>query len=442
MELAVREGAIDARLQALVDWEQVPRGAMRVDLAPQADLLARLGQPHRQFRSVHVTGTKGKGSVCALIEAGLLNAGLRTGRYASPHVESVTERICHFGTPVSLAAFEQAAQQALGARDAAIADGTEGRRATWFDVVTAAAFWSFAEACLEWVVVEVGMGGLIDSTNVIEPELAIITNVALEHLETLGPTLADIAAHKAGIAKPGRPMLSGVPTNSVAGRVIDRRVRAVGATLIARAPAEREGLLLRNLGMARAALDALGQRGHRQADGQRALCGEHLPTAIWSALRLPGRLEMRLANASDRPGSMAVVLDGAHVGFALSGVLDELSGLSERLGPPTVVLALFADKDVGEFAARLAGRVRNVLCTALTGTRPNHTPESLAARLRAAEISAQPAGNPREALTRALAGEGSRRWILVTGSLSLVGAIRGMTRDPEVSHPLRQVPRA
>lgn len=415
---------VAARLQALVDWERGPRGAMRVDLAPQRDLLARLGEPQRRFRSVHVAGTKGKGSVCALIEAGLANAGWRTGRYASPHVDHVTERICHAGRPVAARDFERWAAQALDARDAACRDGTPGARASWFDVITAAAFTSFAEARLDWAVVEVGMGGLLDSTNVIEPELALVTNIGFEHVEVLGPTLADIAGQKAGIVKPGRPVLTPLGDDSESGRVIAQRAAALGAPLIVCAELQRLGLQARNLGLARHALDALGRLGHRAPATRRPLDGRMLTDALAQQTRLPGRLE-RLAFAGSAGEPLPLVLDGAHVGFALAGVLQECAALTERHGPPVVVLALGPDKDVPAIVAALSQRVHHVVCTRLGEGRPCRPARELAQRLGDRGVGAVACDDPFDALDRALdAARAASRWLLVTGSLHLVGTLR------------------
>lgn len=112
------------RMQALVDWERADRARMRVDVGPELDLIQRLGSPHLRLRTVHVTGTKDKGSVCALIEAAMLNAGLQVGRYASPHLEHVSERISLLGRPIGDSALERALAHALAARDDAVAAGT------------------------------------------------------------------------------------------------------------------------------------------------------------------------------------------------------------------------------------------------------------------------------------------------------------------------------
>ena len=151
-----------ARLDTLTDWERRPRGAMRVGLEPMLDLAERLGNPQRAFRVVHVAGTKGKGSVSALIEAALGRAGLAVGRYASPHVERVTERVSVQGRDIDEASLARALNQALDAYEAAREAKTPAADATWFDLLTAAAFLIFREAGVEWAVVEVGLGGRLE----------------------------------------------------------------------------------------------------------------------------------------------------------------------------------------------------------------------------------------------------------------------------------------
>ena len=198
------------RLEGRVDWEKRRRGAMRVDLAPARDLCARLGDPQRACRVVHVAGTKGKGSVAAAVAAGLRAAGERVGLYTSPHVEVLHERVRIEGAPIEDAPLALALTRALDARDAAEAEDTPGRDATWFDLVTVAAFDAFRAAGCSFAVIEVGLGGRLDSTNVVEPEVTVITNIDLEHTQILGQTRAAIAAEKAGIVKPGVPLVHGV----------------------------------------------------------------------------------------------------------------------------------------------------------------------------------------------------------------------------------------
>jgi len=416
-------GTVWDRLAALVDWEAGPRAAMRVGLEPERDLLARLGDPHRRWRCVHVTGTKGKGSVCALVEAGLLHAGLRAGRYGSPHLEHLGERVSHGGRPLGDAALGRALERALAARDEAVREGTAARHATWFDVVTAAAFWSFAEARLDWVAVEVGLGGRDDSTNVVTPELSVITNVGLEHTEVLGSTVEAIARHKAGIVKPGRPVVTSLPADGAAGRVVAERARAVGSAVVSVDLAGTSGITAANVALARAALEGLGRRGGASARRKAALGAADLPDEVASACALPGRLELRSLTAAEQGAARQVVLDGAHVGFAITGVLDELQARWPR-GRPVVVVALAADKNADDFIARLAGRASFVVCTELADGRRSWPCAALGALCAAHGVPHGHAPDAEQALEQALAVAQRGDWVLVTGSLHLIGPLR------------------
>jgi dihydrofolate synthase/folylpolyglutamate synthase len=169
-------------------------------------LLARLGNPERQYKTIHVTGTNGKGSVTAMIAAGLTAGGIKTGRYTSPHLEEYTERIAIDGRDISQADFAAATAVVAEAVEAVVAEGTE--RPTEFEMLTAAAFWYFAQQQVEYAVIEVGLGGLLDSTNVIVPQVSVITNVAMDHMKYCGNTIEEIAAVKAGIIKEGVPVVT------------------------------------------------------------------------------------------------------------------------------------------------------------------------------------------------------------------------------------------
>lgn len=418
------------RLQSLIDWESGTRAHMRVDLAPELDLMARLGNPHRRFRSVHVTGTKGKGSVCALIEAGLLNAGLRAGRYGSPHLEHVSERVSHLGRPIADPLFAAALDRALDARDAACRAGSPARDASWFDVVTAAAFWSFADAGLEWAVIEVGLGGLLDSTNVVLPELAIITNVGLEHTEVLGHTVEAIAAQKAGIIKWRRSVLTPIAPSTPAGRVIAETARAHEADLRWLSRDSASGLRADNLALARAALVRLGEAGTVGASSGRPL-GEHdLPPSVAGHASLPGRLEVldmpvhERSPARGEARTTRVVLDGAHVGFALTAAVDELRRAPAHALAPVVLLALAADKDAADFVGRLQSIASCVICTRLHGDRPSWDPDELARHCVQNGIACETFDAPLDGLARCFERVADPAWILVTGSLHLAGLVR------------------
>lgn len=169
-------------------------------------LLDHLDHPEKAYRVIHVTGTNGKGSVCAMITSVLENATLKVGRYVSPHLIEYTERIYCNGHDISREDFARAADTVRKAAEAVQAEGTEAP--TEFELLTAMAFWYFREQKVDYAVVEVGLGGLLDSTNVVEPVVSVITNVAMDHMAYLGDTLEKIAHQKAGIIKEGVPVVT------------------------------------------------------------------------------------------------------------------------------------------------------------------------------------------------------------------------------------------
>ena len=211
------------RLDDLHNWEGVPRKRMRQDLAPVSDLLEALDNPQGRFRSVHVAGTKGKGSVAGMGAGGLRSAGGRVGVYASPHVERINERLCINGIQADDGDLAEWLGRALDALEDCRVRGNDAVGATWFDTLTAAAFLGFAESGCEWVVAECGLGGRLDSTNVLLPELCILTGVELEHTEILGDTRAAIATEKAGILKAGVPLVTSLLERDEAGAPVARR---------------------------------------------------------------------------------------------------------------------------------------------------------------------------------------------------------------------------
>ena len=407
-----------ARLDALVNWEQRDRAAaMRASLEPITGLLARLGNPHERFRAVHVTGTKGKGTTSALVEAGLRRTGIATGLYLSPHVERVNERIRLRGAEIGDETFAVALEAVLDAR------GTAGE-STWFDVLTATAFLAFAEAKVEWAVVEVGLGGRLDSTNVVRGEVCVITNIDLEHTNVLGPTRRDVAREKAGILKPGCTLVCGVrggegPPEDDPATVIERAAAALDVRILRpEVPEPGASALDRNTALARLVLDELGRRGVRGASAA-LLDGPTVASA-----RLPGRAERR------RVGRTPVVLDAAHVASSVSLLLGELSREREFSSAPVVILALGRDKDAAAILKALAGRADRVVCTAVASG-PLRDAETLAQAARTQGLVAETAADPERALARALDLTGEDGWVLVLGSFYLAGALRRMTSPPE-----------
>ena len=412
------------RLDLLVDWERrdrAPGGArvMRVDLRPAADLTARVGNPEGTYRTVHVAGTKGKGSTAALVAEGLRRSGCAVGIYASPHVERIEERVRIDGQSIAGEDLAAALEVALAARAAAVEQGSAGAEATWFDVLTVAAFLAFRTAGVEWAVIECGLGGRLDSTNVLAPALCLVTNISLEHTAILGTTREAIAAEKAGIVKPGVPVVSGVgPAGDPAAEVLAARARAAGAPFHRVAAAESGPLASRNAALAGAALDLLGVRFPELARGGRAAGAWLLDDAAREAARLPGRGEHLVHDG------VAVVLDGAHVASSLEAVLEELAQDPRCRGRGTAVFALGGDKDAPGLLKVLTARVDSVFCTT-AGTGPYRPPEELAAAAHGLGVVAQAVADPWEAFQLALATARGGGWVLVTGSLHLVGALRG-----------------
>ena len=187
-------------------------------------LLAALGNPERAWRSIHIGGTNGKGSVAAMVERGLRAAGLRTGRYTSPHLDRIEERVALDGTPVDRATFESVTAHVLSVVDAgARQPATLTVSPTFFEVSTAVAFEIFRRHAVDVAIVEVGLGGRYDATNVLTPAIAAITSIALDHERHLGSTLSEIAFEKAGIAKAGVPLVIGRLPHEAAARIADSR---------------------------------------------------------------------------------------------------------------------------------------------------------------------------------------------------------------------------
>ncbi len=419
---------VQARLEALIDWETRSRGpvggatvggtqggGMRVTVEPAADLLARLGDPERAFRVVHIAGTKGKGSVAALVAGALEAEGIRTGVFASPHVERLNERVRIGGAEIGDEELATALEQALDAQDAARVEGTPASAASWFDVLTAAAMLAFQRACVEWAVVECGLGGRLDSTNALTGEVCVITNIDLEHTDVLGETLAEIAAEKAGILDRGTSLVTAVPSQSEAGRVIDARAEALGVCV--HRP-EIAGLDIRgeNRALAASVLAALGSLGVEGAAG-RALDGA-FSSAVLKSSQLPGRLEVRELEG------VRVILDGAHVASSLERVLGDLEGAELLSGSPVIcIFGTGADKQLEALLKVLVGRVDRLVCTSV-GTRPVRSPREIQEVASGLLLAVETAVGPRVALQRALELAKPDGIILVTGSLHLIGAVR------------------
>jgi len=411
------------RLDALTDWERRPRNKMRVGLEPMRDLAARLGDPQKSFRSIHVAGTKGKGSVSALIEVALAHAGLRVGRYASPHVERITERVSVQGHDVDEPTLARALDLALNAYEAARNAVTPAANATWFDLLTAAAFIIFAETQREWAVIEVGLGGRLDSTNIVNGEIAVVTNIALEHTEILGDTRAAIAGEKVGILKPGAVLITSLSADDEAGRVLQTRVDELGARVKRTRVDPSAAIEQINLALAAAVLGELRRKGISGRSGE-PVGAALLDADTRAAARLPGRMER--FDLEVGPRRLPVVMDGAHVPFNIGAVLRDLALAPDLSGSCVAIVALAADKDAKGFVAELAGRAATVLFTDLPGSSRGRPPVELQALAESLGLTSEVEPDAKRALKRGLElAARANAWLLVTGSLYLVGALRG-----------------
>jgi dihydrofolate synthase/folylpolyglutamate synthase len=432
----MRHGRLEqalARLDALVDWERRDRDAsMRCGIDPVADVLERLGNPHARFRAVHVAGTKGKGSTSSLVAAGLAKAGLRAGLYTSPHVDRIHDRIRIDGRDVEDETLASALERTLAVRERALSEGTSGSKATWFDLITATGFLVFAEAEIEWAVVECGLGGRLDSTNVVRGEVCVVTNIELEHTAVLGATRTAIAREKGGILKRGSTLVTGVladsslPPGEDPARVLDDLARELRCPVL-RPAALAPTMLGRNLDLARLVLDELGAREVHDRGGW-PVGGRLLDPPTIRDAHLPGRLEKH------RHGRVPVVIDGAHVPSSVRMVLEELSADPDLAGAPIVVLALGRDKNALEIFKVLSARADRVICTTVPSG-PLSAAETLAAQAEHVGLGAETAADPRAAYARALELAEDGRWVLVIGSFYLAGAVRKEIHAAPSQHP-------
>ena len=405
-------------------------GGIRWGLERTEEMLAGAGDPHRRFRSLHVGGTNGKGSVSALCESALRAAhpGRRVGMYTSPHLVSFAERIRIDGAPVDGALLAASVER--------LRPAVESSGATFFEAATAVAFLCFAEAGVDVAVVEVGLGGRLDSTNVIRPLAAAVTNVARDHTEFLGDTPGEIAWEKAGIWKPGVPAITG-ETDPVALGVLADRARSVGAPFSALDFVARvEDVRLSAAGTAfRLRSDAWGEREVRVP-----LVGEHQARNAALAAELlallPGELRPeweaveRGFAAARWPGRFQVeeirgatwVLDVAHNPAGVAALAATLDAV-ELPRPRVLVAGILSDKEWSEMLPPLLehadAAILTVAPTAPEGRRWD--PEAVAAALPSdLRIPVRVIPELEAALSRAttLAPYGT---IVVTGSVHTVG---------------------
>lgn len=384
------------------------------------EMLGRLGAPHQRLGPViHVAGTNGKGSAVAYLRAFFAAAGLRAHSFTSPHLISVRECVRLAGRQIADAALADRFARVEAASDAAC-------RPTPFEALTLAALLAFAETPADVVLIEAGMGGREDCTNVFDaPAVSVITAISYDHLEFLGPTLADIAAHKAGILKPGRPAVLGSQPYASAWDVVRRAAADLGAPISTAgvdwlAYADGEGMAyVSPCGLRSLPRPALAG-GHQIANAGAAIAAmeaafpdlarNDILAAGLTAVRWPGRLQ----ELAPREG-MRVWADGGHndsAGLALAQ-------WAEEEPPVSLVVGMLANKDVAAFLEPLAPFVDQLVAVPIQSPpRPAHDPAHIAAVAQAFGLYATAADDVAAALKR-LCADNARR-ALVCGSLHLL----------------------
>jgi dihydrofolate synthase/folylpolyglutamate synthase len=427
-----------AWLDRHINLEAIESGAAGRHALPTLERIAALvgamDEPQRSYPVVHVTGTNGKGSTARMSAALLLSEGLNPGVYTSPHLEDINERLWIAGQPISDGDLAQQLA-ALAELEMFLAV-----KATWFELITAAAFRWFADEAVDSAVIEVGLGGRFDATNVADGAVAVVTNVELDHVDILGGTRHMIAAEKAGIVKQGAVLVLGEEDPSIA-EVFEDEAAKVGADSVWRRGQDFgvDGNRLAVGGRVVDLFTPLGRyeevfvplHGAHQADNAaaalaavQALVGAPLSESVvqdgFASVTVPGRLEVMRR----RP---LVVLDGAHnaSGAAAAGaaLTEDFSGR-----PVVLVMGCLRGRDPVELLVGLGPeQIRLVL--ACTPPSPRAQPANVivaaAARLG---LAAEDCGGVAEALDRAAAVAGEEELILVTGSLYVVGAARTLLR--------------
>lgn len=414
--------------EAIQKINSLLRFGVKPGLSRMRRLLAELGNPQDALRCVHVAGTNGKGSVCALLSAVLTQAGYRTGLFTSPYVSDFSERFQINGETIPhvelCALVEEVFPVVQSLED-------QGITITEFEAITALAFVWFARRKCDAVVLEVGLGGRLDATNVIEsPVVSVITSISLDHTAILGDSVEKIAWEKAGIVKPGRPVVCYAGQDPAAFRVLQETARERGSRLV-QAPDTARVL---DSGLHGTTFEYQGKElplpflgGHQIKNAETALVavqvlreeGFSVPDkalqAGFSQARIPARLELLCE-------SPVVLLDGAHNPEGTAALAAALRQLlpGRRL---VALMGMLADKDVDTALANLKGLFSQVVTLAPQNPRALSA-QALAEKWRPLGVAADAAETVEEALDRCFHFAGTDGAVVVGGSLYLAGDVR------------------
>jgi dihydrofolate synthase/folylpolyglutamate synthase len=415
------------------DFERLPRAGVVWDTKRIERLLEMLGNPHLAARTVHVAGTKGKGSTSAMVASILKQAGYKVGLYTSPHLLSYTERIRVDGKPLLEAEWVKLVEKVRPSVEAVNKEGDLGEMTT-FEIFTAMAFTHYRDIKADWQVIEVGLGGRLDATNVVKPQVCVITSISYDHMEVLGDTLAKIAGEKAGIIKPGVPVVS-APQSPEAMEVIARVCLERGARLV------KVG---QDITWQPGAFDARGQTFHvkglrQEYDLRITLLGGHqlenAANAVAAAELLADK-DKKITSAViskglqkvDWPGRLQVlrrrpwlVIDGAHNVYSMQKLGEALKKYFkyDRL---ILILGFSSDKDVAGMVDEAAKIASEVIVTASRSPR-SVKPAALTEEFWRRGVKVRTAGSVADALRLALALAKPADLICAAGSIFVVAEV-------------------
>jgi dihydrofolate synthase/folylpolyglutamate synthase len=404
------------------------RFGIKLGLENVTALLERLGNPQGAFPAVHVAGTNGKGSVCAFLDAVLREAGYRVGLYTSPHLVKFNERIRVDGEPISDARIVELTE-ILRTHAEAMAAESPANQPTFFEVTTAMAFQEFADRAVDVAVLEVGMGGRLDATNVVTPEVVCITHIGLEHTEYLGKTVDRIAGEKAGIIKEGVPVVAAdgpyIGVIEEACSRLSAPLTVVGRDIVfRREPHGPEGQAIQvnaeskwNL-RTRLLGTYQGENAAITVGAAEALmrAGWKIPEKAVTAGILKARWPARLQVISKHP---TVVMDCTHT---VDGARELTRSLAENFCPERtmMVIGVLSDKDCHGMARELAPAADVFHVTRAKSERALPA-QDLAEAFHAEGREVQVHGSVPAAVSEAMASAGSRDLVVITGSLYTAG---------------------
>jgi len=423
-------------IYSFIDYERVarPRDPARYDLRRMEEILARLGNPHLAARTVHIAGSKGKGSVAAMMALVLTVSGYTTALYTSPHLIDLRERIRVNGELISEEELVDLVEKLKPEVEAVNQKATYGRLTT-FEVLTTLGFVYFKQKGVDFQVMEVGLGGRLDATNVVQPEVCVITNISLEHTEVLGNSLAEIATQKAGIIKPGCVVVTSPQPDEV-DKVIEQACLNYEAELVSVGSdvtwqslgfdSNRQSLLvkgewgsyelsipllgyhqLENTATAVAALNVLAGRGYN--------ISQDSITKGLAQVKWPGRLQV----LNLRP---LVVVDGAHTPDSARRLKQSLEQYFQ-FDRAILIIGASSDKDIAGIISELVSLFDEVIVTRSIHPRAMDT-TPIVAEFSKHGVKARETDDISIALPLALSMAGEKDIICVTGSLFVVaGAI-------------------